>query len=116
MQPRCILVTGASGFVGVHLMPVLQGAFPDSRIVGMANAAHDHIAQIDITDAEAVREFVAEIQPDACIHLAAVAAIGIARDDPDHTWRVNLYGTLALARALLEMAPHCILLFISSSD
>ncbi len=59
---------------------------------------------------------VAEAQPDACIHLAAIAAPAAAHHDPDTAWRVNLHGTLNLARALLRAAPGCVLLFASSAD
>jgi GDP-4-dehydro-6-deoxy-D-mannose reductase len=54
--------------------------------------------------------------PDACIHLAAIAAIPAAQQDPDAAWRVNLHGTLALARALMAAAPDCILVFPSTAD
>ena len=32
-MPNRILVTGAAGFVGSHLLPALAAAFPDSAIV-----------------------------------------------------------------------------------
>jgi GDP-4-dehydro-6-deoxy-D-mannose reductase len=54
--------------------------------------------------------------PDACVHLAAIAAIPAAQQDPDAAWRVNLHGTLGLARALLAAAPGCTLLFPSTAD
>jgi len=50
------------------------------------------------------------------VHLAAVAAPMAARDDPELAWRVNLGGTLAVARAVLASAPGCTLLFASSAD
>ena len=55
-------------------------------------------------------------RPDAVVHLAAVAAPAQARRDPDEAWRVNLGGTLNVARAILEAAPACTLLFASSAD
>lgn len=106
-DPRRILITGASGFVGRHLLPALRAAYP---------AAEMFDAQFDITDRAAVHNAVRGARPDACIHLAAVSAIADARRDPDHAWRVNLHGTLDLARAVLEHAPDCRLLFASTSE
>ena len=36
--PARILVTGANGFVGSHLLPVLAGAFPGAVLDGAAVA------------------------------------------------------------------------------
>lgn len=107
MTPRRILLTGATGFVGGHLGPALRRAFP---------AALLHEAAADVTDADALAAEVAALGPDACVHLAAIAAIPQAEHDPDAAWRVNLGGTLHLARAILRDAPDCVLLFASSAD
>jgi nucleoside-diphosphate-sugar epimerase len=106
-EPRRFLITGASGFVGQHLLPALGAAFPD---------AENYAEHVDVTDAGAITDVVRAVRPDACIHLAAVTAVADARRDPDRAWRVNLHGTLNLARALLAQAPDCHLVFASSSE
>jgi GDP-4-dehydro-6-deoxy-D-mannose reductase len=114
MTPHRILVTGASGFVGCHLVPRLASAFPGAELTlcGITRGA----VALDVTDAAAVDALVASVRPDACVHLAAVSAVPAARRDPDLAWRVNLHGTLALARAVLRHAPGCGFLFVSSAD
>jgi len=107
MTPRRILLTGASGFVGRHLVPRLRDAFPDAAL------ALDHI---DLTDPAAVRAQVHAVHPDACVHLAAVSTLAAARQNFANAWAVNLHGTLALAGAILVAAPECILLHISTSE
>lgn len=107
MPTRSILVTGAAGFVGRHLLPTLTRDLP-----GLPPIA----ATADLADPDAVAEEVRRVQPRACIHLAAISALGAAREDPDRAWRVNLHGTLALAHALLRHAPGCVLVFASSAD
>lgn len=106
-MPRRILVTGAGGFVGRHLLPALATAFPEAELFP---------AEADLCDPAAVDAEVALLEPDACVHLAAVSAIPAARGDPERAWRVNLHGTLALARALLVHAPAATLLYASSAD
>jgi GDP-4-dehydro-6-deoxy-D-mannose reductase len=106
-EPRRILVTGAGGFVGQHLLPVLRSEFPGALVVP---------AQFDVTDAVAMLAEIKAAPPDACIHLAAVSAVPAAQADPDVAWRVNLAGTLSLARSLAAEAPGSTLLFASTAD
>lgn len=107
-----ILVTGAGGFVGGHLLPRLRAAFPEAEIAtpGLNGGT------FDIRDAHAVAELVRDTRPDACIHLAAIAVVSAARLDPNLAWQVNLHGTLNLATAIVGHAPDCLLLYPSSAE
>jgi GDP-4-dehydro-6-deoxy-D-mannose reductase len=107
MPAPAILITGADGFVGRHMIATLRRTHPDAAI---------HRAAFDVTDAAATENAVRAVRPNACLHLAAVAAIADARRDPDHAWRVNLHGTLHLARAIMAHAPDCLFLLASSAD
>ena len=105
--PSRILVTGAAGFVGRHLLPALRAAFPAAELATQP---------FDVADPAAVTQAVRQARPDACVHLAAISAIPAAQSDPDAAWRVNLGGTLSLARALAAEQPGCTLLFASTAD
>lgn len=107
MTARRILVTGARGFVGRHLIARLRAEMPGAELAE---------AGFDLTDPAAIEDAVRALRPEACVHLAAVAAIPAARQDPQRAWRVNLDGTLALARAVTAHAPGCVLVFASSAD
>ncbi len=112
MIPRRILVTGASGFVGGHLIPRLAAVFPDAELVLCGNQG----VPLEITEADAVRALVRQVRPEACIHLAAISAVSHARADPARAWQVNLHGTLTLADAVLHEVPDCLLVYVSSAD
>ncbi len=111
-MPRRILLTGASGFVAGHLIPQLRAAFPDADLT----LCGEGLVALDISDHAAVFDLVRRVRPEACIHLAAISAIGEARRDPERAWRVNLMGTLALAEALREVVPDCVMVFASSAE
>lgn len=106
-SPQRILVTGAAGFVGGHLLPTLRTAHPTATIL---------TDPFDVTDEAAVQAAIRDARPDAVIHLAAISATTTARAEPDLAWQVNLYGTLALARAVLAHAPEAVFLFAGSGD
>ncbi|CAN5807755.1 GDP-mannose 4,6-dehydratase [soil metagenome] len=101
-----LLVTGADGFVGRHLIRRLAGAGhhpvaacrPCRRAVDWG-AADVTVMPLELTDDTSVRAVV-ESGPDAVVHLAAVASNREAAVDPGHAWTVNAAGTARLAEAL----------------
>ena len=88
-------------------MPALRAAFPDADLVAAA---------FDVTDPAATAAGIRTVRPEAVVHLAAIAAIPAARQDPDRAWRVNLHGTLAVAQAMQTEGLGGTLLFASSAD
>jgi GDP-4-dehydro-6-deoxy-D-mannose reductase len=108
-----ILITGADGFVGGVLHPALQAAFPQSEILATGLSTPQ---KLDVTDAKAVARLFGAFQPDACFHLAGIAAIGIAKAAPERAWAVNFHGSLNVAEAIISEAPQCRLIFISSGE
>ena len=101
-----LLVTGADGFVGRHLVRRL--AREGYRIVAACRpgvpsvdwgGADVTLVPLELTDDASVRKAV-EVGPDAVVHLAAVASNREAAADPGHAWTVNAAGTARLADAL----------------
>jgi GDP-4-dehydro-6-deoxy-D-mannose reductase len=116
-----VLVTGAAGFVGGHLLAALRTALPQARLVGTCHAGAsvsgaDEALALDLLDAPAIDRLVAVVRPEACIHLAAISAVQPSFADPDAVWRVNVDGTRSLAEALLRQVPGCVLLHASSAE
>ncbi len=85
----------------------MAARWPDAKV---------HAASFEITDHDAVEGTILSTRPDVCLHLAAVAAIRDARNEPERAWSVNLEGTLRLARAVRRHAPRCLFLFAGSAD
>jgi GDP-4-dehydro-6-deoxy-D-mannose reductase len=107
ITPARILITGANGFVGRHLMTALTAAFPRATLLTPA---------FDVANGEAVTNAIREVTPDACIHLAAISTNAQVRGNEDRAWAVNLGGSRYLARAILAHAPACQLIFASTAD
>lgn len=115
-----ILVTGAGGFVGSWVMAKLMssGATILAAGLGPENSGADMARSVvlDITQPSAVDQIVADFQPTAVLHLAAISSLTEARRDARRTWDVNLYGTLNVAEAIKRHAPDALLVFAGSSE
>ncbi len=101
-----VLVTGADGFVGRHLVRrltrdghrVIAACRPGGPPVEWGGATVDAVP-LEMTDDRSVRAAL-ESGPDAVVHLAAVASNREAYADPGQAWTVNAAGTARLAEAL----------------
>jgi GDP-4-dehydro-6-deoxy-D-mannose reductase len=88
-----ILVTGANGFVGSWLTAELEAA-------GHEIVPDPSPSRTDVTDPTAMDRWVAATQPDAAVHLAAVANPRAADDDPRQAVEVAILGTLNIVNSL----------------
>lgn len=97
-----VVVTGAGGFVGAHLIECLSTAGHEAIATSVSppkGLKASHILQLDVTDDPAVADFLGVNQPDAIVHLAAQASVPISWAKPQLTYQVNLVGTLNLLEA-----------------
>ena len=108
-----LLVTGAAGFIGSHLVDRLLPT--GARVVGFDNLCdfydpalkRDHLAdalrnqrftliEADLRDRSAVFRAFEEHRPDIVVHLAAMAGVRPSIENPAHYAAVNLDGTVHL--------------------
>lgn len=113
-----VLVTGARGFVGRHVMAELAAA--GHVATGLSRGqdcplpnANERVA--DICDRAAIERIVAELQPEGCVHLAGIAFVPAGWSQPHRVFEVNVGGALTLLEALRAHAPACRTVLVSSA-
>lgn len=122
VQMMRILVTGGTGFVGLHLLAALHQVFgPTAAMCVTSKSGGEVIGEtpviaLDVTDTEAVAARIKAFQPTHVVHLAALAAVQNAQVHENLAWQVHLFGTLNIANAILRHAPACTLLFVGSGQ
>ena len=101
-----VFVTGIKGQLGFDVMNELEKRGHE--------AVGTDVEELDITDAEAVDEFISRVNPDAVIHCAAWTAVDAAEDEEniDKVRAVNASGTENIAKVCKKL--DCKMIYIST--
>jgi len=94
---RKILITGCSGFLGLHLTGILAKEKEFSlagitEIVDFDSPFLD-VYHIDIRDRQKMIEIFGQTQPDYVFHLAAQASVSVSVKDPELDHSINIIGS-----------------------
>jgi GDP-4-dehydro-6-deoxy-D-mannose reductase len=101
------LITGGKGFVGQWLAAHLKDSGDEVAVIDI---------ETDVADGSAVRRVMADVQPDAVYHLAAMTHVGESWDDPSRVLRVNVLGTAELLAAARTLSHAPRVLIVSSAE
>ncbi|HUK32380.1 MAG TPA: GDP-mannose 4,6-dehydratase [Vicinamibacterales bacterium] len=124
-----ILVTGAAGFAGGHLLdllcqqdaPIAAWHRPGGAPTGERRGVTWHA--VDVTDREAVAGAIADIKPNAVYHCAGQAHVGRSNDRTTSTFAINVRGTYYLLEELRRagvrariVVPSSAMIYASAGD
>lgn len=109
-----LLVTGASGLLGGHIFLKAQKNFESvgTHWNNSPNNKTGNWHQIDLTDKQNVKSFLAEFQPDVIIHSAANSNLDQCENDQESAYKTNVAATKWLAEYSGENGVR--LIFVSS--
>jgi GDP-4-dehydro-6-deoxy-D-mannose reductase len=114
-----ILVTGASGFAGSHLVQLLSSAHavvgwarstPPAEIVALAQWQ-----SVDLLDRDAVTAAVHELNPSAIFHCAGLPQVAESWGDTAAPLAANVLGTHRLLEAVRLLGSSCRILVTGSA-
>ena len=126
-MPDTVLVTGAAGFAGSHLLALLHRALPDATLLAWRRPpgsgarggappprpapARAAWRDVDLLDGPAVRRAVAERPPTQVYHCAGIANVSGSWAERQATLRGNVTGTGHLLAALgaLPIPPRVLI-------
>jgi len=106
-----VLITGAAGFIGRHLVDALSGRYR-LALFDLKPKADGPIEALDVTQANAVRDVVHRFRPGVVIHLAGIKNLNYCESHLQEAFLVNTESTRFLADAAVEVGAHMV--FISS--
>lgn len=115
-----VLVTGGTGFVGVHLVRFLKSRGSQISVLASGRRASREPGvqyhEVEIRDAERVGSLVREVSPQQIYHLAGITAVDVSWADPRLTYEVNVFGAQNLFDAAMNLAEPPRILNVSTSQ
>jgi GDP-4-dehydro-6-deoxy-D-mannose reductase len=118
-----VLVTGATGFAGRHLVRLCKERGADVAGIGRRPEAEarppgelDRYLQADLGDRDQIVSVLESERPDLVFHLAAEASVAQSWDQPERTIDANVSGALNLLETIRKVAPEIRVLIACSGE
>src|SRR5712691_3729225 len=114
-----VLVTGASGFAGRHLVRLC--AAEGAETIGLGRSGPPDVEglgwiEADLRDERSAARAVHEAAPERVFHLAADASVAASWESPRATFENNLFSTLNVLEAVRTLAPDARVLVAGSGE
>jgi GDP-4-dehydro-6-deoxy-D-mannose reductase len=124
MSQRRILITGAGGFVGKHLLKELQTEPGNELFASVYHATSDltdlipsdHLYPGDLTDYAVTESLIKAVQPDLIYHLAALSVVQHSAAQATKIMADNTTLSYNVLEATRVHAPHARVIAISSGN
>lgn len=113
------MIIGGAGFVGGYLIRELKAAGQQVCATCLENETiREDCGRyvLDILDAKAVEDIIADIQPDVIYHLAAQSSVSLSWKKPRLTADINVIGTINVLEAVRSQEKKIRLLLIGSGE
>jgi UDP-glucuronate 4-epimerase len=127
-----VLVTGAAGFIGSHVLKSLLDSqedvigldnfssyysveFKRLRLIGLGINEANAIIHCDISDFSQVHSVIQDVQPNYIIHLAAQAGVRLSMENSDRYISDNITGFHNIIRSAIDNKVEGIIYASSSS-
>jgi GDP-4-dehydro-6-deoxy-D-mannose reductase len=118
-----VLVTGAGGFVGGHLVPLLaqEGASVTGVVlpqggISWGSGAGMRVVEADLDDPAAAAAVVEAAPPERIVHLAGQSSVHHSHLDPAGTLRTNVLGIVHLLDAVRRRGLRPRVLVVGSAE
>ena len=107
-----ILVTGGAGFIGSHLLQLLQGQQDVEVVVydNLSSGRREHVPKAirlvegDVRDAEGLANLFASEAFDSVVHLAAQTMVPYSLSHPEEDCQINLLGLINILECCRKYA------------
>ncbi|MCU1345979.1 MAG: dTDP-4-dehydrorhamnose reductase [Acidimicrobiia bacterium] len=99
-HPMNVLVTGASGQLGLDVVQACREAGDDVAALGRD--------ALDVTDRDQVRAAITSVRPDVVVHCAAWTAVDACESDPDRAYAANGLAVRWVAESCRATGAHLV--------
>ncbi len=103
MAPK-LLITGATGFLGSHLLQAAQKRWHPLGTYHRTTRRNAQLffgdidnGRVDLTEFSETKAMLADVQPAAVIHTAAITDLDFCQENPDDSLRINMLAAVNLA-------------------
>ncbi|MGQ9464715.1 MAG: GDP-mannose 4,6-dehydratase [bacterium] len=113
-----ILVTGAEGFVGSHLIRAIKESLNIiiPTCYPLLKPKRGKFISLDINSLDMAREVIKAHNPDIIFHLAAVSSVARSFLDRPFTYNTNVIGTVNLLEAVQSLNKKIRFIFVSTCE